>query len=740
MIRFVRWVLRLLYGFWADNEPVLKTAGPVLLLPNHVSWWDWLFIGACLDPDWRFVTSSTAAETSWLHKLIMVNRRTFPVDMNSPYAVKHMADYLHKGGRLVLFPEGRISTSGTLMKLYDGTGFLIRKTGAKVITAYIRNAERLPFSRNPNQKKIFPRVSAHFSAVLAPPPIDHQTAAHARAQLTDWLRDRMLEQQVATEMRFGARTLLEAFDGAARLQPGRKILQDSSMATLTYRRMLIGSRLLAGAWRNLLGTGEREETPASDAEPPANAEAATESAARSREEQHVGVLLPNVNAAPVVMLSLWQAGLVPAILNYTSGPATMLSCSRVAGLKTVITSRAFVTGGRLDLAALENAGIRIVYLEDVRSQISPGRKLLETLRQWIMPGLICSTAKAGDTALILFTSGSEGEPKAVALSHSNLLANIRQVVSIIDLVETDRFFTALPLFHSFGMSIGLWLPLVRNVFVFLYLSPLHYRVVPAAIYNLNSTVMFGTNTFLSGYARKAHAYDFHTLRYVFAGAEKLQESTATIWMQKFGVRVLEGYGATECSPVVAVNVPMNPRAGWAGRLLPGVDYRLEPVEGVSGSDPQVGRLLVRGPNIMRGYLNPQPNAKFLALNGWYDTGDIVRVDEHRFVQVLGRLKRFAKISGEMVSLGAVEDALARLNHFGPKFAVAVIAQRDESKGEKLVAVTNEPRLTLAEVREAVRAAGLGNLAMPRELRTVREMPLLATGKVDYRRLSESLND
>jgi acyl-[acyl-carrier-protein]-phospholipid O-acyltransferase/long-chain-fatty-acid--[acyl-carrier-protein] ligase len=210
-------------------------------------------------------------------------------------------------------------------------------------------------------------------------------------------------------------------------------------------------------------------------------------------------------------------------------------------------------------------------------------------------------------------------------------------------------------------------------------------------------------------------------------------------MQKFGVRVLEGYGATECSPVVAVNVPMHPRAGWAGRLLPAVEYRLEHVEGVSGNDPQVGRLLVRGPNIMRGYLNPEPNAKFLALNGWYDTGDIVRVDEHRFVQVLGRLKRFAKVSGEMVSLGAVEDALAiRLNHHGSKFAVAVIARRDESKGEKLVAVTNEPCLTLEEVREAVRGAGLGNLAAPRELKVVPEMPLLATGKVDYRSLEKMM--
>src|SRR5512136_3023096 len=192
---FLRWLVRVLYGFRAYNEAALNTPGPVLLLPNHVSWWDWLLVGVCLERDWRFVTSSATAETSWLHRRIMVNRRTFPVDMNSPYAVKHMAEYLQKGGRLVLFPEGRLSCTGSLMKLFDGTGFLIFKTHAKVITAYIRGAHRLPFSRNPNRKKWFPRLSVHFSAVLTAPALDHISATAARMRLTDWLRDQMVQQR-----------------------------------------------------------------------------------------------------------------------------------------------------------------------------------------------------------------------------------------------------------------------------------------------------------------------------------------------------------------------------------------------------------------------------------------------------------------------------------------------------------------------------------------------------------------
>jgi acyl-[acyl-carrier-protein]-phospholipid O-acyltransferase/long-chain-fatty-acid--[acyl-carrier-protein] ligase len=302
-------------------------------------------------------------------------------------------------------------------------------------------------------------------------------------------------------------------------------------------------------------------------------------------------------------------------------------------------------------------------------------------------------------------------------------------------METDRFFNALPLFHSFGMTVGLLLPLVRGVFVLLYLSPLHYRVVPSAFYNLDCTVFFGTNTFLNGYARKAHPYDFRSLRYLFAGAEKVQEATAALWMRKFGIRILEGYGATECCPCLTANLPMRPRHGSAGRFLPGIEYRLEPVEGVA----EGGRLFVRGPNIMRGYLNAEANAKFQALGGWYDTGDIVSLDADGFVFILGRLKRFAKVSGEMVSLAAVEDALAgAFPQYGLRFAAAVVTRPDAARGEKLIAVTNEPRLTLDEVRAAIHARGLSSLAVPRAIKVLHDLPRLSTGKVNHRELEKAV--
>jgi acyl-[acyl-carrier-protein]-phospholipid O-acyltransferase/long-chain-fatty-acid--[acyl-carrier-protein] ligase len=304
-------------------------------------------------------------------------------------------------------------------------------------------------------------------------------------------------------------------------------------------------------------------------------------------------------------------------------------------------------------------------------------------------------------------------------------------------MDTDRFFSALPLFHSFGLTAGLLLPLVRGFFTFLYPSPLHYRMIPTAFYNLDCTVMFGTNTFLNGYARKAHPYDFRSLRYLVCGGEKLQESTVTLWSRRFGVRALEGYGATECSPVISLNAPMEVRFGSAGRVVPGIECRLEPVEGVADG----GRLLVRGPNVMRGYLNPDADARFQALQGWYDTGDLARLDGDGFVYILGRLKRFAKVSGEMVSLTAIEDALAgAFPQYGLRCQVAVLSRPDEEKGEALVAVTNEPRMRIEEIRSAIKSRGLTNLCVPREILVVRDIPKLGTGKVDHRELQKRLSE
>jgi len=700
---FFRFLLQVLYRFRAYDMDVLKTPGPVLLIPNHLSWIDWLFLWVCLEEDWKFVTSSISAQTSWVHRKLMINHYTLPVDTSSPYAVKRIAEFLKEGGRLVLFAEGRLSRTGALMKLFDGTGFLIFKTKAKVITAYLRGAGFLPFSPNPGWKKWFPKVSAHFGAVLVPPELGNISTGAARGRLTAWLRDQMVRQQFEVEMAFGAQNVLSAVAESARKHPNQIILQDATRQALTYRKLMMRAELVAHALGGTIMSGER-----------------------------VGVLMPNVNTTPVVILALWRLGKVPAVLNFSTGTPTMLACAQLAGLKHVVTSRAFLERARLKLDGFSEAGVSLVYLEDLRASVTGPRKFLTLLRHVFIPQSAIHNPPAADsTAVIVFTSGSEGVPKGVELSHGNVLANIRQMLAVTDFTIRDRLFNCLPLFHSFGLTVGAFLPLAHGIYVFLYPSPLHYRTVPEALYEYDCTVFLSTNTFLNGYARKAHPYDFRSLRYLFAAAEKLQEATALVWWQKYGVHILEGYGATECAPCLSVNTPLESRWGSVGRLLPGVEFKLEPVEDVA----QGGRLFVRGPNVMKGYLNAEANAQFHTLGGWYDTGDIVNVDADGYLQIRGRMKRFAKVSGEMVSLTAVEEALAgAFPRYGLHCQIAVITRPEENKGEALIAVTNEPKLTLEEIRDVIKAKGLTNLSVPREIKVVKEIPKLGTGKVNHREL------
>jgi len=327
--------------------------------------------------------------------------------------------------------------------------------------------------------------------------------------------------------------------------------------------------------------------------------------------------------------------------------------------------------------------------------------------------------------VILFTSGTEGAPKGVALSHTNVQANRYQVSSRIDFGPSDIVLNALPMFHSFGLTCGTLLPVLSGLRTFLYPSPLHYRIVPELAYDTNATIMFGTDTFLSGYARYAHPYDFYCMRYVFAGAEKVKDETRRIWSERFGLRVFEGYGATETAPALTMNTPMHNRPGAVGRLLPGIEHRLESMPGID----EGGRLMVAGPNIMVGYLrNEKPGVLEPPEEGWYDTGDIVSIDDEGYVHIKGRAKRFAKIGGEMVSLSAVEGYVSAL---WPDHNHAVVNLPDARKGERLVLVTEFQDAQRDALMAYARENGIGELSIPRTIVKVARVPLLGTGKLDY---------
>jgi acyl-[acyl-carrier-protein]-phospholipid O-acyltransferase/long-chain-fatty-acid--[acyl-carrier-protein] ligase len=410
-----------------------------------------------------------------------------------------------------------------------------------------------------------------------------------------------------------------------------------------------------------------------------------------------------------------------------------------AEVRTIVTSRAFVEQAKLADKLGGLTGVQLVYLEDVRERIGLADKL------WLMgyaihfPRAFELPASPEDAAVVLFTSGSEGKPKGVVLPHRAILANVAQIRSVIDFSVYDKVLNALPIFHSFGLTAGALLPVLSGASLFLYPSPLHYRVIPELAYDRGCTILFGTSTFLANYAKFANPYDFYRLRYVVAGAEKLSEAVRSQWFEKFGLRIFEGYGATETAPVLAVNTPMAYKTGTVGNLLPGVEHKLLPVPGIERG----GILHVRGPNVMAGYLKADKPGVLQAPvseagEGWYETGDVVELDEDGFVRIVGRVKRFAKIAGEMVSLEVVEKLATATSPAAPH---AASSQPDPAKGEALVLFTTDGDLTRELLAAKAREIGVPELAVPRKIHRVEALPLLGTGKVDYvtlKRLAEAV--
>lgn len=433
-------------------------------------------------------------------------------------------------------------------------------------------------------------------------------------------------------------------------------------------------------------------------------------------------MLPNANGSIATVLGLMSTGKVPAMINFTAGAQSILSSCKAAEVKTILTSKAFVTQGKLDAVIEElKTEVKIIWLDDLRETIT----LIDKLKGLWRKEAPHVRKSVDDRAVILFTSGSEGTPKGVVLTHRNILSNAAQAAARIDFGTNDKVFNILPIFHSFGLTAGTILPLISGVPIYFYPSPLHYRIVPELIYASNATIIFGTDTFLNGYARTAHPYDFRSIRYCFAGAEPVKSSTREIYMNRFGIRVLEGYGVTETAPVISINTPMFNKAGTVGKLLPSIESRLEKVPGVE----EGGRLHVKGPNVMAGYLRVEnPGVLEPLKDGWHDTGDIVTLDDEGFITIRGRAKRFAKIAGEMVSLAAVEQLAGDL-WSGSMVAVATLP--DARKGERLVMVTNEPKATRKEFLSYVKSCKAQDLMVPAELYVLDSIPVLGAGKVDF---------
>ncbi|MDP1912680.1 AMP-binding protein [Brevundimonas sp.] len=454
-------------------------------------------------------------------------------------------------------------------------------------------------------------------------------------------------------------------------------------------------------------------------------------AAMTEPSERVGILLPASAGVVVTFCGLHAHGRVPVMLNFTSGQANIKAAIKAAGVKKILCARRFVTQAKLeDLLDDLATEAEIVWLDDVRQTIGLPDKLYG-LMAGLMPRRFRVRTDPSSPGVVLFTSGSFGAPKGVVLSQWNLVANCRQVAQHIALKPEWVMFNPLPTFHCFGLTGGVLLPILHGMKAFQYPSPLHAKQIVELLPDVKASILFATDTFLNQYARVAAPDDFATLQFVVAGAEKVRPETHHLFNTRFhGLKLLEGYGATEAAPVVAVNHPDRNRPGTVGQMMPGMEWRIDPVDGI----PDGGRLFLRGPNVMKGYLSAEdPESVEPLAGGWHDTGDIVDIDKDGYVSILGRVKRFAKIGGEMVSLTAVEGLASAV---WPDARHAVVSIPDSRKGEKLVLVTDRRDADVARLAEWARSHGAPELAVPKKIMRVAEVPVLGTGKTDYVRIQQ----
>ncbi len=699
--KILRHLLTFLFKIEVTGLEHYQEAGKrVLIISNHVSFLDPLLLGVFLPDDITFAINTHISRSPWIKPFLRLSN-VFVLDPTQPLSLKSLIHHLKTDQKTVIFPEGRITVTGSLMKVYDGPGMVADKADATILPIRISGAEYSYFSRIGKivRQRLFPKI-----AITILPPTHIDIPDEYRGKKRREYSGRVLSD-IMTNLAFSTghyqQTLFSKLLAARTIHGGKHVIADDLERTpLDYNTLITRSIGIGNAIKKI-----------------------------SHQDDNLGVLLPNSTKTLCVILGIQLYGRVPAMLNYSIGSVGMISACETAQVKTALTSKRFIELAKLQEEA-EHLGqhVKLLYLEDLAEQINWFDKIhalfqSKTASYWYKKQQI----EPSHSAVILFTSGTEGAPKGVVLSHQNLLANHEQVAARINFNAQDVVLNFLPMFHSFGFTVGTLLPVMHGMTTFFYPSPLHYSIIPEIAYEHNATIMFGTNTFLAAYGKKAHPYDFFKIRYVVAGAEKLQESTRQLWFEKFGIRILEGYGATETSPVAAVNTPMEYKTGTVGRLMPSMEYQLEPIPGIEDA----GNLHLAGPNIMQGYLLHNNPGKLVPPEsvygkGWYDTGDIVNIDEQGFISIRGRSKRFAKVSGEMISLASSEQVV---NDIWPDFQHAVVSLPDQRKGEMLVLVTTYRN---ANANELIgKAKGISPINLPRKFVIVEKIPVLGTGKINY---------
>lgn len=685
----LRFLLKGLYRVEVKGMENYYAAGDqFLIITNYTSFLDIILLAVFLPDTLGIVVNTTLTSKFWF-KLFVSLARIFSIKPWEPMAIRNIIHAAKKSKKFILAPESYIDKNNTLKQIYEASGLIVKKTGFPVLPIQITGALFLPFSNMKGKapKRWFPKIIIHIKSAYL-------------------LKNNQLGQQLfqqTTQILFDSfpwkNTLFDALLEMRKIHGNRKIANDIQEKALTYTDIVTHSFILGNVIARNTTQGE-----------------------------YVGVLLPTTNVSIICFFALQAFGRVPAMLNFSLGSQRLKATCTLANINIVYTSYVFIAQAKLAylVEALQEINIKVVYLENLHKEILLLDKVKGFMWSFFSPlWNFHVPVKSDMPAVVLFTSGSEGSPKGVVLNHQNVLANTYQIATFIHFTTDDILFSALPIFHCFGLTTGMLLPLLHGFSVFFYPLPLHYRAIPEWVKKTKATIMLATDTFLNGYANYATSEDFRSVHSIFAGAEKIKEETLQKWNLFFGVSIFEGYGVTEAAPVIAVNNPIQYKIGAVGYLLPGMHYRLMPVDGISRG----GRLWVSGPNIMIGYLEADNPGHIVPLKeGWHDTGDIAFVNDEGFLILLGRAKRFAKIGGEMVSFSVVESAIT---HLWPTHLHAILSVPDSKKGERLVLLTNCPEAQREILTHHMRQQGYSELFTPKQIQILSEMPVLGSGKIDY---------
>ncbi|MDD4519261.1 MAG: MFS transporter [Alphaproteobacteria bacterium] len=713
--KFFKFVLKKLFSVRVEGiENIHKAGDRVLILANHTSYIDALLIAVFVPEKITFFVNEKIFKKRWTIPLLAL-MRVRPLDPISPYAAKEMAEEMKTHRFCMFFVEGEMAGGHTQMKMYEAPALMAQKAKAELLPILIKGASHTFFSRIKEKEytRWFPKISLEIKPIFTlPQKIEKNSMREERIRISSLIHD--ILSHLSFEARDIDRTLFNAtIDTMSFSGRFKKMIEDTERKPVAFMEMFMKSFVLGRLMKKVL----------------------------PRDDSPVGILLPTANVTAMTIYGLMSFGRVPAMLNFSAGIAQIIAACKTTGVKSVISSQKVIKLGKLEaiVEALEAEGIRVERLEFLAKRLTFKMKMLGVMgalfprftHKFVLKG---KKVSPDDPATILFTSGSEGFPKAVFLSHKNIIGNTFQAVSTVDVYGTDVLMNSLPMFHSFGLIAGTFLPILCGIKTVFYPTPLHYRIIPELCNSVKATIMFGTDTFLAGYAKCANPYDFNTIRLLLSGAEKVKESTRRIWSEKFGARVLEGYGATECSPVISLNTPLFNKSGSVGKLIPGMEYKLKEVDGIKEGK----ELLLKGPNVMLGYMRVTDPMKLdPPSDGWYDTGDIVDIDEDGFIVIKGRSKRFAKIGGEMVSLTAVETVIAEK---WTGFVHGIVSVPDSKKGEQLVLVTTCPDVSLEELKVLFKEKQMPEISIPRKISFTLEPPLLGSGKFNYIKAKEIVLD